>query len=285
MKKLKLLHQHILALENKENQDITDMLWQLICYPPKMQARLQQQTLLDEATKFSLEVYDPHFSRSALKFNGFIWGDGSKKVLITHGWGSKAMDFDEMIAALKTVEDLQIIAFDAPGNGSSEGELSNLILFSKAAEEVIKTYGAPDIMIGHSLGAMANVIAINETGIKPALQISIAPLIKLKQNFIATMDAAEVPVLAQNKFFESFEELFGMDASYFDINDKYIGDAALKHWLAFDKDDKVSPYDYLQEFLSVNPEVITHEYTGPGHDRIIKDTGVVGDIVGLVKGI
>ena len=76
-----------------------------------------------------------------------------------------------------------------------------------------------------------------------------------------------------------------MDASYFDINDKYIGDAALKHWLAFDKDDKVSPYDYLREFLGVNPEVITHEYTGPGHDRIIKDAGVVGDIVGLVRGM
>jgi len=284
MKKLKLLHRHILALENKENVDLTDMLWQLICYSPKMQPRLQQQQLLDEAQKFTLPVDDPHFAKSVLNFNGFIWGDGSKKVLISHGWGSKAVDFDEVITGLKVIDDIQIIAFDAPGNGSSEGELSNLILFAKAAEAIISRYGAPDVMIGHSLGAMANVIAMNETNIKPALQISIAPLIKLKENFKATMNAAEVPVSAQETFFESFRELFELDASYFDINTKHIT-GALKHWLAFDKEDKVSPYDYLQEFLTFNPEIVTHEYFGLGHERIIKDAGVVGDIVGLVREI
>jgi pimeloyl-ACP methyl ester carboxylesterase len=284
MKKLKLLHRHILALENKEDVDLTAMLWQLICYSPKMSPRLQQQQLLDEAQKFTLPVDDPHFAKSVLNFNGFIWGDGSKKVLISHGWGSKAIDFDEVITGLKAIDDIQIIAFDAPGNGSSEGELSNLILFAKAAEAIISRYGAPDVMIGHSLGAMANVIAINETNIKPALQISIAPLIKLKENFKATMDAAEVPVSAQEKFFESFRELFELDASYFDINTKHIT-GALKHWLAFDKEDKVSPYDYLQEFLSVNPEIVTHEYFELGHERIIKDAGVVADIVGLVRAV
>ncbi|SEP18255.1 alpha/beta hydrolase [Mucilaginibacter sp. OK283] len=284
MKKLKLLHRHILALENKEDVNLTDMLWQLICYSPKMSPRLQQQQLLDEAQKFTLPVDDPHFAKSVLNFNGFIWGNGSKKVLITHGWGSKAIDFDEVIAGLKAIDDIQIIAFDAPGNGSSEGELSNLILFAKAAEAVISRYGAPDVMIGHSLGAMANVIAINETNIKPALQISIAPLIKLKENFKATMNAAEVPVSAQEKFFESFRELFELDASYFDINTKHIT-GALKHWLAFDKEDKVSPYDYLQEFLTFNPDIVTHEYLGLGHERIVKDAGVVADIVELVTGI
>jgi len=285
MKKLKLLHRHLLTLENKEDIDLTDMLWQLICYSPKMSPRLQQQALLDEATKFCLQVDDPHFAKSVLNFNGFIWGDGSKKVLITHGWGSKAIDFDEVIIGLKAVEDIRIIVFDAPGNGSSEGELSNLILFAKAAEAVINKYSAPDVMIGHSLGAMANIIAINETVIKPTLQISIAPLIKLKENFRATMNAAEAPIPAQEKFFESFKELFGMDATYFDIDGKYIGGTALKHWLAFDREDKVSPYDYLREFLSVNPEIVPQEYFSLGHERIIKDAGVVADIVGLVRGI
>jgi hypothetical protein len=259
------------------------MLWQLICYSPKMSPRLQQQQLLDEAVKFSLQVGDPHFAQSALKFNGFIWGDGSKKVLITHGWGSKAIDFDEVITALKSIDNIQIIAFDAPGNGGSEGDLSNLILFARAVEAIINTYGTPDAVIGHSLGAMANIIAINGTGIKPKLQISIAPLIKLKENFKATMNAAEVPASAQEKFFESFKELFGIDASYFDIDDAYIGEGSEKHWLAFDREDRVSPYNYLQEFLTCNPQIVVHEYTGLGHERIVKDAGVVGDIAGLLQ--
>ncbi|MDN3582736.1 alpha/beta fold hydrolase [Mucilaginibacter flavus] len=283
MKKLKLLHRHILALEDKENLELTEMLWQLICYSPKMPVRLQQQQLLDEAAKFTLEVDDPDFAKSTLKFNGFIWGDGSKKVLITHGWGSKAIDFDEVITGLKTLNDVQIIAFDAPGNASSEGELSNLLLFAKGVKAVINTYGTPDVMIGHSLGAMANVIAINETGIKPELQISIAPLIRLKENFIATMDAAEVPASAQNKFFEAFEELFKLKAADFNLVDLYKSDAAIQHWLAFDREDKISPYSFLQEFLSKYPSIETKEYAGLGHERIIKDAVVVGDIVRLVS--
>src|ERR1700754_87345 len=158
MKKLKELFNRVKESENTGNQDITDLLWQLICYSPKFPLRLQQQQLLDEAAPFSLEVDDPHFSHSVLKFNGFIWGEGKCKVMITHGWGSKAADFADLITALRTIDDTQIIAFDAPGNGSSESELSNLLLFTKAAEAVMNTYGVPDVLIGHSLGAMANII-------------------------------------------------------------------------------------------------------------------------------
>ena len=109
-----------------------------------MPVRLQQEQLLNEAEKFSLRVSDDYFAKKDLLFNGFKWGNGSRKVLITHGWGSKAADFSEIITGLKRVNDLEIIAFDAPGNGSSEGELSNLLLFSEAVKAIILNYGKPD---------------------------------------------------------------------------------------------------------------------------------------------
>jgi pimeloyl-ACP methyl ester carboxylesterase len=283
MKKLKELFNRVKESENAGNQDITDLLWQLICYSPKLPLRLQQQQLLDEATPFSLEVDDPHFSRSLLKFNGFIWGEGKRKVIITHGWGSKAADFADLITALSAIDDLQIIAFDAPGNGSSESELSNLLLFTKAVEAIVNTYGVPDILIGHSLGAMANIMAINQTGIKPALQITIAPLVRLKENFIATMTTAGAPQAAQDSFLESFESLFKLSASDFNLYDLYVADDHIKHWLAYDREDKIAPYTYLQEFLSTQPEILTQEYEGVGHERIIKDTGLIEQVVGLVK--
>lgn len=283
MKKLKELFIRVKAIDHNDNEDITDLLWQLICYSPKMPVRLQSQQLLDEATPFTLQADDPHFSRSMLKFNGFLWGSGSHKVLITHGWGSKAADFTELITALKTIDDLQIIAFDAPGNGSSEGELSNLSLFAKAAEEIVKTYGTPDILIGHSLGAMANTIAINSLGIKPSLLISIAPLVRLRENFIATMTAADVPVADQDKFFEAFKLLVEVPASHFNLRGLYPDDSAAKHLLVYDREDKTAPYNYLQEFLSNHPQILTKEYEGVGHERIIKDAGLIEDIVKAVK--
>jgi hypothetical protein len=282
MKKFKTIFNHVKALKGTETPDLISFLWQLIYYSPKMPVRLQQQQLLNEATPFTLEVDDPHFAKSNLKFNGFIWGEGERSVLITHGWGSKAADFAELITALRSLPDTQIIAFDAPGNGSSEGELSNLILFAKAATAVIKTYGTPNVMIGHSLGAMANAVAIKNAGIKPELLISITPLINLKENFIATLSAADVTPEVQTKFFADFEQLFEMKASDFIMDKVYPTELIHRHWLAFDPEDKVAPFGYLRAFLNLHPEIETKAYENRGHERIIKDESVIADIINLI---
>ncbi|WP_419701662.1 alpha/beta fold hydrolase [Mucilaginibacter sp. NFX135] len=283
MKKIKEIFTQVKELQHSDNEDITDLLWQLICYSPKFPLRLQQQQLLDEATPFTLEVDDPHFSHSILKFNGFIWGNGSRKVLITHGWSSKGADFIDLITALRTIDDLQIIAFDAPGNGSSEGELSNLLLFAEAVKAVIRTYGAPDIMICHSLGVMANTVAIKETGIKPSLLINITPMVNLKENFIATMNSADVPKAAQDKFFERFNQIFDVPTSYFNLADIYQEDIAVKHWLSYDRDDKMTPFFYMQELLNRHPVITSKEYPNATHERIIKDPRLIEDVLELVR--
>lgn len=283
MKKIKEIFTRVKELQHTDTEDITDHLWQLICYSPKFPLRLQQQQLLDEARPFTLEVDDPHFSHSVLKFNGFIWGNGSRKVLITHGWSSKGADFIDLITALRTIDNLQIIAFDAPGNGSSEGELSNLLLFAKATEAVIKTYGAPNVMIGHSLGVMANTIAIQQTGIKPSLLISVTPMVKLRENFITTMTSADVPKTAQDKFFESFNQIFDVPTSYFNLADIYQEGGGVKHWLAYDKDDKMTPFAYMQELLTRHPIIASKEYPDATHERIIKDPRLIADVLELVR--
>lgn len=283
MKKLRQIITDVKARIAEPSGDLTDMLWQLICYSPKMSLRLQQEQLLNEATRFSLKVNDEHFAKRGLTFNGFIWGSGTHKVLITHGWGSKAADFSELITALQEVNDLQIIAFDAPGNGSSEGELSNLLLYIQAVKAVISNYGEPDIMIGHSLGGMANMMALGELQIAPKLLISIAPLIKLKENFEATMNAVGAPKAEQDGFFTDFDFKFGKPASYFDLIDKYPLNAELKHYLAYDEHDLTSPYSYIKEFLDIHPSVQSKNYDGVGHERIIKSPEPINDLISLVK--
>jgi len=164
MKKLKQIIQTVKA-STDDSPGLNDLLWQLICYSPKMPVRMRQQQLLDESEKHSLYALDEFFVKRDLLFNTFKWGSGSKRIIITHGWGSKAADFSELITALREIPDTEIIAFDAPGNGSSEGELSNLELYVHAVAAIIKHYGKPDVMIGHSLGGITNVMAVAQTGV------------------------------------------------------------------------------------------------------------------------
>jgi len=264
MKKLKQIIQQVKAFPADDPDGLTALLWQLICYSPKMPVRLQQEQLLNEAEKFSLQVNDDYFAKWKLTFNGFKWGNGKYRILLTHGWGSKAADLADIIAALRMVPDVQVIAFDAPGNGSSEGELSNLLLFAEAVKAIALAYGKPDVLVGHSLGAMANIKATEKLGYNPALLASLTPLVRLKENFEASMTFAEVGQQAQAGFLESFEKLFHKPAAYYNLNDRYTFNAGTNHWLAYDHDDAVSPYAYLEEFLSTRPFIRTAAYDGAG---------------------
>ncbi len=169
MKKLKSIIQQITSVSSDDKQALNDLIWDFICYSPQWPLRHHQEQLLDEAEKFSIRVYDEHFAKGDLNVNGFKWGNGKYTVLLTHGWGSKAADFFEMINALRAL-DLTVISFDAPGNGSSEGNLSNLLLYAAGVKGVVDKFGMPDISIGHSLGAMANVVGLKDT--PPSLLIS-----------------------------------------------------------------------------------------------------------------
>ena len=282
MKKLKQIINRVKE-ENENSVSDLDLLWQLICYSPKMPLRMLQQTLINESEEFSLQAPDDIFTKTNLNFNGFKWGSGSRLILLTHGWGSKAADFTELITELRTVADTTIIAFDAPGNGSSEGELSNGELFAKAAEAVMNQYGIPAVLIGHSLGCMANVLALSRMKELPQLLISITPLIRLKENFEASMNAAGVSSEAQNAFLASFERRVGVDASYYDINKRYQFGPELDHLLLYDEADLISPVNFIDEFLAERPFINRKNYSGAGHERIIKSPEVIADIVKAVN--
>jgi len=283
MKKLRQIVNDIKALAPEDSNELGRLLWLYICYSPKMPLRLAQEQLLQNAEKNSLKVNDEYFAGKELQFNTFKWGNGSNKLLLTHGWGSKAVDFSELIEALSTIKNLEIIAFDAPGNGSSEGDLSNLLLFKQAVKAIALHYGKPDVVIGHSLGAMANIIALREMQITPSLLISLTPLVRLKENFEASMDALNIPPVNQKAFLESFNAKFGVPASRFTLDNWYNFDAQLNHWLAFDSNDVVSPYTYLEKFLANHPFIKINNYEGAGHDKAIKSPVIITGIIEAVN--
>jgi pimeloyl-ACP methyl ester carboxylesterase len=283
LKKLKQIITQVKSHPAVSHEEFNELIWQLICYSPKMSVRFQQEELLNKTEKFNLVVNDDYFAKKQLTFNGFKWGTGRHKIIITHGWGSKAADFSEIITALSEIDDAEIIAFDAPGNGSSEGDLSNLLLYILAVKAVITEFGEPDILIGHSLGGMANAIAVSELNINAPFLISITPLIRLKENFEASMNGAEVSPQAQALFLTSFEEKFGSPASHFNLNNLYNPDKVRGHFLVYDEQDKVSTFNYLEEFLNNFPAIESRNYESVGHERVIKSVEVIGDLVNAVK--
>ncbi len=269
-------------LSHGEGSGLQHTLHNLMFYSPKFPARLHQQQLLSEAESFKVSIHDTHFAKRNLEVNCFRWGNGKRKVLLTHGWGSKAADFSELISALRANTEFEIIAFDASGNGSSEGELSNLLLFAKAVEAIAAKYGIPEILIGHSLGCMANALAMQSFPGKVKILVSLAPLIKLKENFNDTLNAVGVPLSVQDVFFEEFAKTFNTPAEDFTLSALYQSQPELFHLLAFDVSDKVSPVEYTREFLVSHPEIKAVAFDDIGHEKMLKDVRVIEEVMKAV---
>lgn len=250
-----------------------------VLYSPKMPLRLHQEQLIAEAEPFTLAVYDEYFTKGHLSINCFSWGFGKRKILLTHGWASKALDFYELIVELRKLDDVQIIAFDAPGNGSSISERSNLILYRDSVKVIIEKYKTVDFIIGHSLGAMANILALQDLAHQPKLLISIAPLVKLKENFEQSFDSMLVSKSDQEIFFQNFENEVGTPADYFSLLNLYQLDKSINHMLAFDPEDHISPFDYLNVFLAANVEIESVAFENTGHYKIIKSPEVIALIL------
>ncbi|WP_316824940.1 alpha/beta hydrolase [Pedobacter miscanthi] len=281
MKRLKQI-----ATDLKLSQVAPDaaLMREFIFYSPKMPLRLHQEQLIAASKQFSLPVFDTYFTRAEVNINCFSWGNGKRKVLLTHGWASKALDFYELIIELQKIGDIEIIAFDAPGNGSSVSEFSNLMLYADSVKAIAQNYAQPDVLIGHSLGGMANVIALQELGITPDLLISIAPLIRLKENFEQSLDSVGIGTKDQDIFFANFAKEFPVPASHFNLTELYSLRPDINHFLAFDPEDHISPYPYLKEFLDKNPAINAKSFEGVGHYKILKSLDLIEDVAGRILG-
>ena len=252
-----------------------EALWNYISFPIRLPNRPHQEELMAQASRFSMPVEDPYFAKKELRFQGYIWGSGSRKIYLTHGWSSKAADFTEIITALQLLEDVQIIAFDALGNGSSEGELSNLMLYVNPLEAIIEKYGMPAVLIGHSLGAMANVVALKSFELQPKLLLSITPVIELADNFTGMMNHAGVTPEDQSRWFQDFLDYYKLPVSYFDMKSLYSALPATKHLVFYDDSDEMLPYTQLEVFLQQHPEIETQAFNGAGHYRILREPGFI----------
>lgn len=84
-----------------------------------------------------------------------------KKVLLVHGWESRATQMYGFVPQLLK-QGYEVIALDMPAHGSSLGATTNPYEFSKTVLLAENILGSFEVIIGHSMGAGAANIAITE---------------------------------------------------------------------------------------------------------------------------
>ncbi len=88
------------------------------------------------------------------KVQTYKWGNGSKKILLIHGWASHSFRWKAYIENL-IENDFTVYAFDAPAHGLSSGKILHLILYSKIIDAFLNQHKYIDNIISHSMGGFA----------------------------------------------------------------------------------------------------------------------------------
>jgi pimeloyl-ACP methyl ester carboxylesterase len=177
----------------------------------------------------------------------------------------------------------KVIAFDGPAHGQSEGDLSNLVHFKEAIGKLISIIGKPYAIIGHSMGAGSSTYFLMEENIRIERLVLLAVPIISKRFFDYVFDLMQIPQRLRKALYVSMEEKFQKPIEYYNLAARKEPIKADKILVVYDKQDEDVPYNEIDLFLAARPEVKSMLTDGIGHNRIMKDKGVIDAVVEFLK--
>lgn len=204
----------------------------------------------------------------------------SPAVLLAHGWSSRAARFTRWIEPL-TRAGFDVVAFDAPGHGESDGTRLTMPAYVEAIAAVAGHCGPFHALIGHSMGAGASVFAVAGgalTGLQPARTeglVLIAP--PDRANDVFDRFAAFVHLSTAQRQAMKGEVLrssgldHGLDAW---SSASLLAAHPVRALVVHDQEDDEVPFADGAAIARA-PQVDLHAVDGLGHHRIVGDAGVI----------
>lgn len=239
---------------------------------PRRKPRPFIPPIFHTAEQFNIEVNN-------FKINGYRWQkDAVKKILIVHGFESKAFNFDRYVSPL-IAKGYGVFAMDAQAHGLSEGKTITLPEYMAMLIELEKQVGHFDGYVSHSFGGIA-VCLFQESFNNPlAKLVLIAPAtetstaIKLFCNFLNLNETL------RHAIHEYVFNKSGFSVEHFSI--KRIAPNLTNPilWI-HDEDDDITPISDVKPIIDSKQSNISFLITrGLGHRKIYKDSNVVNRVI------
>ena len=228
-----------------------------------------------QATAIEIEV-------DGLAIRGHQWNpDADKKILILHGFESRAYNFDRYISPLLE-KGYGVIAMDGKAHGNSEGKTTTAPEYAAMIKVLEENMGKFDGFISHSFGGIALSLYQEENNNPTAKIVLIAPAtetqsaIDLFSHFFGLGPGIKASIHAYIK------QKSGKDISHYSINRiaPKLNNSIL--WI-HDKDDDITPLSDLKPLLDSAPANIEFMITeGLGHRKIYKDPAVIKRVIDFI---
>ena len=194
-------------------------------------------------------------------------GQNDKKILIMHGWESRATQMYGFVGGL-VEHGFEVIAIDAPGHGHSPGNRANPVLFSQAILEADKTWGPFYGAVGHSMGAAALAIALASSARLGRLVLISSPnnLYDVLMSFARFIG---LPNKVAGLFVNKVEDEVGLRAKDLDVG-AIFSQKNPKALIIHAKNDREVSFKNHEAIMSACPGLQSHSPESLGHRKIIQ---------------
>jgi pimeloyl-ACP methyl ester carboxylesterase len=214
-----------------------------------------------------------------LKIQGYRWQkESEKKILIVHGFESRAYNFDRYVIPL-IKKGYAVFAMDAKAHGFSEGKTITLPEYTAMLCELEKQFGVFDGYISHSFGGIAISLFEEKHNHPQSKLVLIAP---------ATETITSIQLFC--KYLKLNDRVrFAIHDYIYKKSGFRVEDFSIKRiapllsnpilWI-HDEDDDITPLADVKPIIESAQKNIHFVITkGLGHRRIYKDSHVVQQVI------
>lgn len=207
----------------------------LFCRPIKgKKFSPNEQAFLDRATWVELFL-------DGKKIQCYIWGEGSKKILLAHGFNSNAGRW-RLLANLLQNAGYQIIALDVPAHGNSDWNRVNGLLYARVIEVVMRHF-QPNYLVGHSFAGIAFSYYYYQLEALPVEKMVLMGIPdKLTDVTEFYFQQLGLNQKAQKAYYHNFEKTFKYSIDYFSLSN-FLKNNNIPGLIIQDKNDEVTSFE------------------------------------------
>jgi pimeloyl-ACP methyl ester carboxylesterase len=208
----------------------------------------------------------------------WTWGHGPV-ILLVHGWGGRGAQLARFVAPLVAAGHA-VVAFDAPGHGTSPERESSVVAFVRAIHAVNRALGPVRGVIAHSVGAAAAAGALRD-GLRAEAAVFIAPPADLTLHADLALETLGFGRRARELMRERVERRLGVPWATLDVTG-FAPRMRTPLLVVHDREDAEVPWQEGAMIAQAWPGATLTTTGGLGHRRIVRDAGVVSDAAAFV---
>lgn len=250
--------------------------FELFCTPYSGKPKRKVPPIFNHAEKLN-------FENDGLIIRGWKWKPehaNGKKILIVHGFDSCSYKFDKYIQPFSSLG-FEVLAFDAPAHGISDGKTINALLLSKSLLTINTLYGPLYGIMAHSFGALAAALAAEKMMHLQKL-VLIAPATETRtavDNFFKFIKLGDHIKKEVEQLIESIGQ---QPISYFSVK-RVVKNIQIPTLWLHDEEDTICTFeDVKPAMVAPNNHVQFHVTKGLGHSKIYRDEMVSKKIINFI---